>query len=219
MLAVDASGSVDDAEFALQMAGIAAAFRDPEVVAAIERGPLGRIAVTLALWAEANRPKHALAWQTVSGAAEAARFAERVAATPRAIPAGGTGIGKAIWFSLVQLDGNGFTAPRRVIDLSGDGRETAFRDWSVPVQQARMAAQARDVTINGLAILNEEPELERYYRNRVISGRGAFAMAAADYDAFAEAMRRKLIREIGYEPEIGDAGGALYGSVPAPGGG
>ena len=52
VLAVDVSASVDDAEFALQMAGIAEAFRDQEVQAAIASGPLGRVAVSLVLWAD-----------------------------------------------------------------------------------------------------------------------------------------------------------------------
>ncbi len=202
VLAVDGSGSVDGREFALQMAGIAAAFRDPEVVAAIASGPRGRIAVTLAVWAEANRPKDSLPWEVIADAASAARFADLVETHPRRIPAGGTGIGKAIWYSIGLIERNGIEAPRRVIDLSGDGRETAFREWSVPVRQARNIASARAVTINGLPILNEEPELEDYYRKNVITGAGAFTEVAQSYEDFAQAMRRKLIREIEYRPEV-----------------
>jgi len=203
VLAVDASGSVDAREYALQVAGIAAAFRDDEVIAAIQSGPLGRIAVTLAVWAEANRPKDALAWQIIDGRGAAMVFADRVARYPRSIPAGGTGIGKAIWFAIGLLDGNGLDAPRRVIDVSGDGRETTFREFSVPVSQARAIAQARGITINGLPILNEEPELEDYYRNEVIVGFGAFTEPAGSYEDFARAIRKKLQKEIEYRPEIG----------------
>lgn len=202
MLAVDASGSVDEREFALQMGGIAAGFRDPAVQEAIARGPLGRIAVTVAIWAEANRPKHAMPWRMIETAADAEAFAAVVERTPRTIASGGTGIGKAIWFSLTQIRDNAFRAARRVIDLSGDGRETAPREWSVLTQQATQAARAFDVTINGLAILNDEPALESYYQRHVITGFGAFTMAAADYQDVAEAMRRKLLREISYEPEV-----------------
>ena len=202
MLAVDASGSVDEREFALQMGGIAAGFRDPAVQEAIARGPLGRIAVTVAIWAEANRPKYAMPWRMIETAADAEAFAAVVERTPRTIASGGTGIGKAIWFSLTQIRDNEFQATRRVIDLSGDGRETAPREWSVLTQQATQAARAFDVTINGLAILNDEPALEAYYRRHVITGFGAFTMTAADYEDVAEAMRRKLLREISYEPEV-----------------
>lgn len=202
VLAVDASGSVDDGEFALQLGGIAAALRDPEVLAAIRSGPTGRIAVTLAVWAEANRPKGALPWRIVSDASSLAAFAREVETAGRMIPAGGTGIGKAIWFSVGLIERNGIEAPRRVIDISGDGRETAFREWSVPVGQARQIARSRAVTVNGLAILNEEPDLEAYYRAQVIVGAGAFTLAARTYEDFAAAMRRKLIREIEYQPEV-----------------
>ena len=202
MLAVDASGSVDDREFALQMGGIATGFRDPAVQAAIGRGRLGRIAVTVAIWAEANRPKFALPWRVIETAEQAEAFAALVERTPRTIASGGTGIGKAIWFALTQIRDNDYSAPRRVVDLSGDGRETAAREWSVSTQQATQAARAFGVTVNALAILNDEPELEGYYQRYVITGFGAFSMAAADYEDVAEAMRRKLLREISYEPEV-----------------
>ena len=68
VLAIDGSGSIDDAEMALQTGGIAAAFRDPEVQAAIAAGPLQRIAVTAIIWAEANLPKDALPWHLVQDA-------------------------------------------------------------------------------------------------------------------------------------------------------
>ena len=203
MLAVDASGSVDEREFALQMGGIAAGFRDPEVRAAIARGPLGRIAVTVAIWAEANRPKFARPWRLTAPPEGAEAFAALVERTPRTIASGGTGIGKAIWFSLTEIRDNGFRAPRRVVDISGDGRETAVREWSVLTQQATQAARSFGVTVNGLAILNDDPDLERYYRRHVVTGPGAFTMAAADYEDVAAAMRRKLLREISYEPEVG----------------
>jgi hypothetical protein len=52
------------------------------------------------------------------------------------------------------------------------------------------------VTINGLAILNELPLLDRYFRERLIGGEGAFVMVAQDYADFAQAMAVKLVREI-----------------------
>ena len=44
-LGIDVSGSVDDEEAMLQRQGYIAAFRDPEIIHAIETGFLGRIAV------------------------------------------------------------------------------------------------------------------------------------------------------------------------------
>ncbi len=202
VLAVDTSGSVDDDEYALQISGIAAAFRDPEVLKAIAAGPLGRIAVTVSFWAESELPKQSLAWQVIAEPAGAAAFAEQLEALPRAAPIGGTGIGKGVIYSVQIMQDNGLNGTRRVVDVSGDGRETPFRYYSVPPEQARAYAAARGVTVNGLAILAEQPDLEDYYRRSVIVGPGAFALAADDFQTFAEAMRRKLIREITYRPSV-----------------
>lgn len=198
VLAVDASGSVDDGEFALQMGGIAAAFRDAEVLAAIQAGPVGRIAVNIVIWADAQRPKDQMGWRLIGDGASAEAFAERVERHPRAIPAGGTGIGAAVLFAVKQLEKNGFAGARRVIDVSGDGRETTFREWMVPPTQAREQAVGRGITVNGLAILTDEPKLDDYYEAEVAGGEGAFVQVAKSYDDFAVAMRRKLLREIRY---------------------
>ena len=61
----------------------------------------------------------------------------------------------------------------------------------------RDQAVAKGMVINGLAIVNEEPFVDRYYRDSVIGGTGAFMMVAQDYQDFAAAILRKLIREIG----------------------
>ena len=202
ILAVDASGSVDPREYALQMSGIAAAFRDDEVIAAIQSGPLARIGVAVVIWSESRRPKDLIPWQVVSDRASAATFAHTVETHPRNIPDGGTGIGRAVLYAISQFDRNALTSERQVIDVSGDGRETTFREFSVPPAQARSRAISRGITVNGLAILTDDSELTEYYRREVVGGTDAFAMSAASYDDFAVAMRRKLIREIDYRPII-----------------
>lgn len=52
------------------------------------------------------------------------------------------------------------------------------------------------VTINGLAITVQGGDLEGWYRDRVITGPDAFVMTATSFDAFGEAIIRKLAREI-----------------------
>jgi hypothetical protein len=202
VLAVDASGSVDDGEFALQMGGIAAAFRDPEVLDAIRSGPIGRIAANIVIWADAQRPKDEMGWRLIADAASAEAFAARVERHPRTIPAGGTGIGAAVLFAVKQLEKNDFAGARRVIDVSGDGRETTFREWMVPPSQAREQAVSKGITVNGLVILTDEPRLDAYYEAEVIGGKGAFVQVAKSYDDFAVAVRRKLLREIRYGPPV-----------------
>lgn len=204
LIAVDSSGSVDDREFALQMSGVAEAFRDREVVAAIASGPHGRIGATVMLWAESSEPKFALPWQVVDSAESAAAFAGTIDSQARTV-FGGTGIGRAIIHGVNLLTNSPLVSPRDVIDISGDGRETTFRDFSVGPNQARFRAIAYGVTINGLAILTDEPDLDAYYARSVIAGPDAFVMVVDTFEDFAAAMKRKLIREIEYRPQISRA--------------
>ncbi len=196
VLAVDVSSSVSTDEFELQMRGLADAFRDPEVVQAIHAsGDLG-IAVALIQWSDNRRQFLGVDWTVVRDAESAEAFSEEIAGTPRLVVGGGTAIGGALLYGMRQFDNNGFVGRRKVIDVSGDGRTNQGR----PDGPLRDAAVARGITINGLAILNEEPTLDRYYIANVIGGTGAFVMTANDFRAYALAILAKLIREIAGAP-------------------
>src|SRR5260370_17734204 len=81
---------------------------------------------------------------------------------------------------------------RRVIDVAGDGINNNGRS----VTEARDAAVDAGITLNGLPILTEYPDLDAYYRDNVIGGPGAFALAASDFSSFGAAILGKLVREI-----------------------
>lgn len=204
VLAVDASGSVDHSEYILQVQGIAHAITDREVVDAIQSGPIGRIAVAMIVWGEAGIPGDETPWFLIETLEDAQRFAGVVASFRRRVT-GGTGIGSGLTQGMRMFERNGVEATRQVVDVSGDGRETPPRDYVALVVHARGMALSRGITINGLAILNEDPELDDWYREAVITGPGAFVMTVADYPDFAEAMRNKLLREIENRPEISRA--------------
>ena len=87
---------------------------------------------------------------------------------------------------------NDYLGAQRKIDVSGDGH---VKEGLKP-NRVRDYAVLSGITINGLAIINDEPYLEQYYREQVIGGPGAFVMVAADYKDFVEAIRRKLLREL-----------------------
>jgi hypothetical protein len=201
VLAIDASGSVDEDEWALQMQGYAAAFRDERVQSAIASGPKGRIGVAVVVWADATVPRWDSSWFVLAAPADAERFAAFMATLFRG-PIGGTGIGAGIAAAIRKLERNGMSAPRQVVDVSGDGRETPAREYVVLIPLAKAMARARGVTVNGLAILNEDPDLAAWYRNNVIAGRGAFVMIATDYEDFSEAIVRKLVREIEHQERL-----------------
>ncbi len=201
ILAVDASASIDTSEYRLQMQGIADAFRDPDVQDAIGSGPLGKILVGLVTWAEAEIPKDFSGWFVLSTPEDANQLAGEIEKYPRRV-SGGTGIGSGLAYAVRLIEQNAYDGSRKTIDVSGDGPETPPRRHVVMMPQARTMANIRGVTINGLAILNEVPDLDTWYRNNVTTGPGNFVLKAVTMDDFANAMRRKLYREILTEEKL-----------------
>lgn len=196
VLAIDSSDSVDGREYALQIGGLADAFRDPSVHEAIVGGPLGSIAVVVVEWSGRYQQRVQIPWTRIDGPAAATALAGEIASLHRAFDEGVTSISGALDFASTLFGGNGFVSARQVIDISSDGVQNQGRR----IDLAREAALARDVTINALVILNEMPDLQEYFGERVIGGFGAFVMAANDYPDYPEAIRRKLLREIGQSP-------------------
>ena len=94
-------------------------------------------------------------------------------------PAGPRSAAPSIFPSGLLL-GSGFMATRRVIDISGDGANNDGR----PVTEARDAAVAAGVTINGLPIIEVEPDLEAYYRENVIGGPDFFVIVVQRHQQF-----------------------------------
>ena len=196
VLAVDTSSSVSAEEFDLQMRGLAEAFRSPAVVQAIRAaGDLG-LAVSLVQWSDARKQTLAIDWVMVTDDASAARFSQEIENTPRFLIGGGTALGGALSFSMRQFETSGYQGRRKVIDVSGDGRTNQGAHPS----RVRDLAVAAGITVNGLAILNEDLYVDRYYRYNVIGGTGAFVMTADDYRDFANAILQKLIKEIAGVP-------------------
>ncbi len=174
------------------MSGIAGAFRDAGVQTAIKLAAPNGMAVTMVQWSSVDAQQQAFPWTVIRGTANAMAVAEAIDRTPRLNAGGGTAIGNAIAFSIEIIKRSGVRATRRVIDLSGDGRNNMGPEF----RPAALRAIAANVTVNGLAILNDDPLLEQYYLTNVIAGANAFTMVADDYNDFAEAIRVKLITEI-----------------------
>jgi hypothetical protein len=191
VLAVDVSGSIDEARYDLQRRGFAEAFRSRAVLDAIQSGEHQSIAVTLVEWSGKDHQRQMIGWTRIGDADAALRFADALERSPRAF-ADWTAIGAAIDFSVGLFDSLGRPAERRVIDVSGDGASNNGR----PAKAARDDAIARGVVINGLPILVDDKELEAYYGEHVIGGDGAFTVPAEDFDSFSRSVLGKLVREI-----------------------
>jgi Protein of unknown function (DUF1194) len=176
--------------YILQHDGIARAFEDPRLLQAIAAAP-GGIEVLVLEWSDPDKIKVTVDWTAVTERRSAGAFAAALRSTERS-SSGLTAIGPALSAAAAQFDRLPAPASRRVIDISGDG----MADFGPPPAAARDRIVTAGITINGLAILNEESWLEDYYRHNVIGGPAAFVLAAQDFHSFAEAMLRKLVQEV-----------------------
>lgn len=203
VLVTDVSRSIDDSEFQLEKDGYGAAFSNPKVLAAIAGGATGRIAVAYLEFAGPYEVRTVTDWTVIGDAASARGFTDAMKAAPRSYY-GRTSISAGIDAAMTLLNDGRFEATRRVIDVAGDGTNNAGRE----VAAARDDAVAAGVTVNGLAIINEHPVsytyahvqppggLTEWYRQNVTGGPGTFVVEVRAFDAFGEAMTRKLVNEI-----------------------
>lgn len=215
VLAVDTSLSMDYEEQRLQLDGYVQAFRHPEVLEAIRAGLHRRIAVIFVEWGGVSFQRIKVGWTLIDSDDAAHAFAERLSqddllSMPR------TSVSNAIEFAVTLFSGNGYAGLRRVVDVSGDGPN----NQGTPVTEARDAAVAKGVTINGLPVLLRPGQpagffdlenLDVYYEDCVIGGTGSFIVPVRDRKNFAEAIRRKLILELaGTQPAVTPAQFAFH---------
>lgn len=188
VLAVDGSASVTYEEFGLIAGGMAAALRDPVVAS----GLTGHSVLSLLLWSGAGQQDIVTGWTPIRTAVDLAAFAATVDDMPRTVRAGSTAIGEALVASLTLLAQVPTIPKRNIVNVIGDGRSNE----GIAPGPIRDRMAAADITINGLCILHEEPDLLTSYKQEVIGGPGAFAVTCREYKDFAEAMRQKLAREV-----------------------
>lgn len=195
VLAIDASSSISDEEYRLQMSGAAAALRSTEVQAALRQA--GQVAIAAVIWSSDRTPKQYLPWMPLHDEAEAEALAQSLETLQRPMK-GDTGLGAGLE-AAIGLLGSGPCSIRKVINVSGDGRETPLTRYnrqSLTPDGARLLADEAGIEINALVIADEETDLRSYFERNVITGPDAFVI---EIDSFADvetAFMRKLVREI-----------------------
>lgn len=205
VLAADNSQSVDPSEAKLQRQGVAAAFRHPDIIRAIQSGSLGRIAVAYLDWSSVPYTRLTVNWRIISDKASADAFADTLLKAPLVFGSG-TAIGEAIGLAAQLIELNNIQGTQRTIDISGDGPNNRGR----PVYEVRDETVAKGITINGLPVVSTGEygqgewgvyygDLENYYRNCIVGGPRSFALPAKGFEEFAEAIRHKLVLEISDE--------------------
>lgn len=190
VLAMDASSSVDHLEHDLQLNGLANALSDPEVVQAIEA--VGGIWIMSFEWSGQRQHFLQFGWRYLENATDAEKAADELRSSHRGFIGFPTAIGYALGYAAVQMGRAPANCARKVIDVAGDG----INNDGFPPASAYKAFDFEGVTVNGLVIADKDTTTIDYYREHVISGPGAFIEVAADYQDYARAMKRKLIREI-----------------------
>lgn len=207
VLAADRSGSMPMALLEEQRRGFAAAFRDEALQRAVISGPLGQIAVLYFEWSDQSDQQIIVPWSILGTPDDMNAFAddlERIGIDRRG---GQTSISGAMFFARHQLQTNAVTSYRKVVDISGNGRD------NVPVQDALQSLRSVGVTVNGLVLpqrlygetdpydmlfIGYDGPLEAYYRREVIGGPGAFAIAVDPAVGFSDAILRKLVLEVAW---------------------
>lgn len=229
VLSIDTSGSVDEERYNLQREGVAEALEDPVTLSAISASGGAGIYLAIVTWADAAQI--GVDWRRVASVEDAAQVAAAVRRLPRT-PGEFTCIGGMMRTVLERLVRRLPTPTERVIvDVSGDGIDNcgSVRE----VEDERDALLAAGATINGLPILvpgendvvgvgafrkpgfglrelpgmsdQEASTIDRWYKDHVIGGPGAFILPAQGYEDFARALRRKLVTEIsGLAPAPGE---------------
>ena len=198
VIASDVSLSIDDQEAALQRQGIADLFLDPEVIKAIQSGPLGVVAVSMLDWAGYGENKVVLDWTLVSDKASAAALSAKIRKIGR-IPGKRTSISDALEraFAMIEESEPQIVGTRKVVDVSGDGPNND----GYSLQELHDRTANNGIVVNGLPIMDENsegyfPDLDKYYGACVTSGKGAFLIVVKHFNDFGNAMRRKLVLEI-----------------------
>lgn len=219
ILALDVSGSVNSTEYAQQIEGLSAALQDPRVVDLVLSDPESHVALLAFEWSSQNHQTLIADWAKIASPEDLDQFAATIAAHKRQRAGLKTAIGRALEFSRAKLKEQ-VLCLRWTIDVSGDGKNNigptpsdiygmpGFENTTVNALVIDDKVDTRDINASSLSV--SASSMRRYYEKNVIHGHGAFTEIAYGYDDYADAIRRKLEREL-QAPVIGqNKSGLMY---------
>ncbi|MEO1778943.1 MAG: DUF1194 domain-containing protein [Pseudomonadota bacterium] len=201
-LGLDVSGSVDAREYRLQIDGLAAALGSPQVFDALMQMPGTPVELMVYEWSGPEDPAVILPWTAITGPGVLRAVQAQIRATERRAASPGTALGLAMREGLRHLDQRQ-GCWKRTLDISGDGKSNL---GPRPLFE-RKAFEGTDVTVNALVIGADSPSigdlrqaevsgLSRYFEAEVIWGHNSFVEVALGFEDYADAMARKLRREL-----------------------
>lgn len=186
VLLLDASGSVTDSAWDLQVQAHADALADPVIARAMQQQ--GRTAVTVIGFA--HQARTLVPWRLVANVEDAERLAREVAGIERP-GTGSTMTGAAMQHALRAIEAGPCDAERKVIDLVTDGPG----DDPVRLAEAREAAIGADVRINVLVVETYSNPAAEWARQDAVTP-GGFVIEAEGWQDMARALRRKIASEV-----------------------
>lgn len=187
ILAMDVSNSVDPGEFRLQVDGLAAALRDPEIAEILVRD---QVALSVVQWSGVDAQEVSLDWTQMLSPRHVQLFAGAVQQLPRAFVMSNTAPAEAMRMALRHFE-RGPACARRILDMSGDGTPNAGGELG----GIRRMAERSGITVNGLAIESLGRAITNFYLRNVVTSDG-FVETARGHRDYARAIRRKILREI-----------------------
>lgn len=199
ILGLDVSLSVDTFDYALQREGLAQALTDARVVDAMTRSPDQHIELAIFQWSSTYHQEILVDWTTIDGPDVLRHVSQQLLQNAQNDRTGRTAIGSAMLFAQKKLRERRHCA-NWTVDLSGDGPNNS----GVLPETVQADLLADGITVNGLVIEsdilssgeNDDIRLSDYYRVAVTVGPGAFVETIIGFDAYHEAIKRKLLREI-----------------------
>lgn len=201
-LGLDVSASVDAREYRLQLNGLAEALNAPPVRRALLQSPQAPVHILVYEWSGPSDQVVLADWTAIRSGADISVLQETLRQVRRREATPGTSLGPAMRFAAEKLQERR-NCWRRTLDISGDGKANA----GPRPADMRMELSAQGITVNALVIGADSPnfgdqrqieigELSAYFATNVITGPDSFVQTALGYDAYAEAMTRKLEREL-----------------------
>ncbi len=203
VLALDVSGSVDEEEYRQQLDGLAFALESEVVREAILL--LGSTVEIAAFeWSSRNHQFLVLPWTALRTNDDISLAASRIRNYKKQRAGLKTALSTAMLFAAEMLRDRS-DCWQRTVDVSGDGMNnigpTMSNVYALDVFQG--------ITVNALAVIKTAPDTENttaresktadlkvYFSKNVIRGPNSFALAARGYSDYAQAMQRKLLKEV-----------------------
>ena len=199
---LDVSGSVDSREYRLQLNGLAAALRHPDVVQALLAMPSAPVHLAVFEWSSPSYQRLLLNWTVIKDKNSLIQITSLLDKTTRKLAPPGTALGTAMQRGAALLREQD-DCWKHTLDLSGDGKHNLGPN----PRDIRYALNDQSLTINALVIGSDTSgigdrrqveigELVSYFSAWVILGPDAFVETALGFEDYEAAMVRKLKREL-----------------------